>query len=225
MPVTERPVSHRYVLATMLAVVCAPIIPATAATPPQPAETLLHLVQRTEIAVGGRRPAVTEDHQLYVDGKKLVIRSAKSWLLVRQDLQTAWVMDADRRAISRIPVSQLGAPAALAVKGLAQPPAFRATGETKTIAGLACRIYRGALKEITVEACLTRELVALERFQALLGGPHEVPGVALELIVSLEHPGKERVTFTQRVTRVTIEPLDQALFAPPVAPPQPPQKR
>ncbi len=76
------------------------------------------------------------------------------------------------------------------------PLPFRSTGESKTIAGHACRVYRGELNDITAEACVTREFATLERLQALPGMRPEVPGIPLELIVTVRQPGKDRVTFT-----------------------------
>lgn len=222
---TDRPVTRRRMLATILSLLCAPIFAASAATPSPPTGTSLHLVQRFEVAVGTRRPAITEDHQLYVDGNKLAMRSAKSWLLVRQDLQAAWIMNADRQMLSKVPLSRLGATAAAMNSIVPSVPPFRSTGESKTIVGLACRIYRGELKEISVEACLTRELKTLERFQSFLGMRPETPGIPLELIVTIREPQKERVTITQRITRVNPGPIDHAVFAPPAERPLPPARQ
>jgi len=192
--------------------------PSAVAASPDRAQAL-HLTQRFEIAVGDRQPAVAEDRQLYVDGDKLALKALKSWLLIRRDLGTAWVMDERRHSLSSIPVARLSAAGAAmhdaVQKALPNPPPFTPTGESKTIAGLPCRIYHGSLKELTVEACLTRELPALHPFQQLFGPPSQTPGIPLELIITMQQPGNERVSITQRITRVTRGAIDPTIFAPP----------
>lgn len=177
----------------------------------------LHLVQRFEL-LAGNRSIYEQDHDLFVQGNMLVMHSGQTWFLVRNDLQTAWLMDENRRALSTIPVSQIIDKSLTGTHAPPSPP-LRPTGESKTIAGYACRVYRGHHNEVSADTCLTRNLPALEQFQTLFGARPETPGIPLELIITMQQPGKDRVTFTQRVTRVTVGPVDPALFAPPTAAP------
>lgn len=183
----------------------------------------LHLVQQFEIRQDAT-PLLTEQRDIYVQGTNLALRNAQRWLLIRPDLQQAWLLTADRQLVSHIPLDELrttGADAMTHASPLGPLPPLAPTNEVKSLHGLSCRVHRAATSILSVEACVTRDLAALEQFQFLLGGGPEIPGVPLSFRIVVQAPNQPPYAIRQSLLRVETTRLDSALFAPPAKAPAP----
>jgi hypothetical protein len=193
---------------------------------PSSAGSDLHLTKHFTILVAKGQVLLEERRELYVRGDRLAMQTPKQWLLLLVDRQTAWMLDGERRAVSQISLANLRRSTRVASAPGTTPPRFLPSAATRTVAGLQCRVYRANTPTLTVESCITRQLPALERFQPVLGQAPDVPGVPLDLTMTVTVPQGQRMTIRQRVERVSTEPLDAAIFAEPTqAPSIPPRER
>ncbi|MBI4571682.1 MAG: hypothetical protein HY713_00010 [candidate division NC10 bacterium] len=210
-----RPIAHRKEH-RMFRSLCFLVLLADTLAAPLVAAADLYLVQQFEIRQGAT-VVLTQQRDLYVQGTKLALTNGQSWLVVRPDLQHAWLLDADRHLLSEVSMDQIRSDTAAAL-AKATPkgslPPLKPTHERKTIAGLSCRVHRAAIPALSVEVCVTRDLPALEQFQAVLGTPGEITGVPLEFEIRLQPPGQPPHIIAQRVTEVRRAPLDPRLFSP-----------
>ncbi len=191
---------------------------ATAALPARAGD--VHLVQQFEIYQDATR-ILQEQRDVYLQGDNFALRNPNQWLLVRPDLQRAWLLDTDRRPLAEFTLDQLRTQMA-GTWAHATPqgplPPIQPTGETRTLHGLTCRVHRANARVMVVAACITRQLAALERFSALVGAPADVPGVPLEFQVQLQPPDNQPgFRIRQSLLSVTRERLDAGLLAPPLA--------
>ncbi len=190
----------------------------TAASPAHAGD--VHLVQQFEIYQDATR-ILREQRDVYLQGQSFALRNPNQWLLVRPDLQRAWLLDTDRRPLAEFTLDQLRAQLA-ATWAHATPqgplPPIQPTEDTRTLHGLTCRVHRANARVMVVAACITRQLPALERFSALVGAPADVPGVPLEFQVQVQPPDHQPgFRIRQSLLAVTRERLDAGLLAPPLA--------
>jgi type II secretory pathway component PulK len=184
----------------------------------------LHLVQQLEIRQGNVQ-LLQEQREIYLQGNGAILRNPTHFFLIRADMQRAWLLDADRQPLSEIPVDQVRGELAGNRFNPGPLPPIQPTKETRKLQGLTCHVYRAAASQLTVEACVTRQLAALEQFRDLLGAKAEVPGVPLEFVIQIAAPDQS-ATYSIRQTLLKVETtrLDPGLFAPPAtsaAPPPP----
>jgi len=187
----------------------------------------VHLVHRFTIHQEST-PLVVEQRDVYIQGTNIALQNSERWLLIRPDLQRVWLLDHDRQAIADLPLDQFRADVAGTLTTLIPQgslPPIQSTTETRRLHGLGCRVYRAASQLMTVEACVTRQLPGLERFQGLLGGPPDIPGVPIDFTVLVQPPTQPPVAIRQTLIAVDTTPLDPALFAPPAGSVPAPQKQ
>ena len=183
----------------------------------------LHLVQQFEIRQGNVQ-LLQEQREIFLRGNSVILRNPTHFFLIRADLQRAWLLDADRQPLSEIPVDQVRAELAGHRFNPGSLPPFQPANETRTLHGLTCQVYRAAATGLSVEACITRQLAALETFRGLLGAKAEVPGVPLEFVIHIAAPDPSTTySIRQTVLKVETTRLDPNLFAPP-APSMAPQR-
>jgi hypothetical protein len=205
------PVRSRLVLAALVAL--ATVAPVARAGD-------IHLVQQFEIYQDATR-ILQEQRDVYLQSETFALRNPNQWLLVRPDLQRAWLLDMDRRPLAEFTLDQLRTQMA-ATWAHATPqgllPPIQPTGETRTLHGLTCRVHRANARVMVVAACITRQFPALERFSALLGAPADIPGVPLEFQVQVQPPDNQPgFRIRQSLLAVTRERLNPGLLAPPTA--------
>lgn len=177
----------------------------------------LHLVQQFEIRQGNQ-PLLQEQREMFLHGSAVILRNPTHHFLIRGDVQRAWLLDGDRHVVSEVPMADLRRD--LAGKDLGPLPALQGTAETRTILGLRCQVYRTAASRILAEACVTRQLPALERFRELLGAKPEAPGIPLTFRIQIASPDlPASTTIEQRLLKVESARVDPGLFAPPAEPP------
>jgi hypothetical protein len=203
---------RRHALATL----CLYLGLAALGTPATAAD--LHVIQEFRVQ-GPAGPILTQQRDVYVQGTKLALQSPQGWLIIRPDLQTAWLLGLERQILSTMPLTQLQFDAAGPGAAPASPAPLTATGESKTIAGLPCRVYRGSTPSVAVEVCVTRALPTLEQFSTILGGRPEVPGIPLDFTIVVAPAGQPPHRIAQRVVRIETARLDRALFTVPSGPP------
>ncbi len=189
-----------------------------------------HLTHRFTIQRGDTVLA-EEQRDVYVQAGSIALENTERWLLIRPDLQRVWLLDRNRQPITELGLddfrtSMLGNFNALTPQ---QPlPAIQATGESRTIQGLRCHMYRATARVLTVEACVTRELPGLERIQGTLGPPADIPGTPIEFALIVQPLGQPSVTIRQTLIAFEARAPDPRVFTPPaMAPPAPeraPQK-
>ena len=176
----------------------------------------LHLVQQFEIRQG-TTTLLQEQRELFQQGNAVILRNPTHHFLIRGDLQRAWLLDADRQIVSEVPLEQLRRE--MAGKDLGPMPALHGSSETRTVLGLECQLYRTATTRLTAEACVTRQLPALEKFRDVLGAKPEAPGIPLTFLIQIAGPDVSTTTSVQqRLLKVETIRLDQRLFAPPSQP-------
>ncbi len=189
-----------------------------------------HLVHRFTIQQG-EKVLAEERRDVYFQAGNIALQNTQRWLLIRPDLQRVWLLDRERQPIAELPLDQfrssmLGQLNTLAPQQ-AMPPILP-TGESRTVQGLRCAMYRATAQVLTVEACVTRELPGLERIQGALGPPADIPGTPIEYALIVQQPGQPRVTVRQTLVAFETRPPDARVFTPPaMAPPAPdraPQK-
>ncbi len=180
-----------------------------------------HLIHRFTIARGDTLLA-QERRDVYVQGGSIALQNTERWLLIRPDLQRVWLLDRDRQPIGELALQAFRTSMLGKLNGLtpdqALPP-IQPTGESRTVQGLRCQMYRATAQVFTVEACVTRELPGLERVQGLIGPPAEVPGTPIEFAVIVQQPGQPPVTIRQTLVAFDTRPPDPRVFAPPAMPP------
>ena len=187
----------------------------------------VHLVHRFTIHQEST-PLVVEQRDVYIQGTNIALQNSERWLLIRPDLQRVWLLDHDRQAIADLHLDQFRADVAGTLTTLIPQgslPPIQSTTETRRLHGLGCRVYRAASQLMTVEACVTRQLPGLERFQGLLGGPPDIPGVPIDFTVLVQPPTQPPVAIRQTLIAVDTTPLDPALFALPAGSVPAPQKQ
>jgi hypothetical protein len=176
----------------------------------------LHLVQQFEIRQG-QVPLLQEHREIYLQGSGAILRNPTHFFLIRADMQRAWLLDADRQSLGEIPVDQVRGELAGTRFNPGPLPPIQPTNETRKLQGLTCHVYRAAAARLAVEACVTRQLAALEKFRDLLGATAEVPGVPLEFVIQIAAPDQSALyTIRQTLLKVETTRLDPSLFAPPM---------
>ncbi len=212
------PLGSVVLLAVLL---CAAARPARAAT-----SSDVHLVHRFTIQQN-QTPLVQEERHVYVHGTSILLQNPERSMLLRPDLQRVWLLDGDRQPIADLPLDQLKLDMANSLATLTPQgslPPIQPSDETRSLHGLRCQMYRAATSLLTLEACVTRQLPGLERFQVLLGGPAGIPGVPIDFSVLVQPPTQSPVTIRQLLVTVDTTPLDPRLFVPPAGPtPVPPK--
>ena len=179
----------------------------------------LHLVQQFEIRQGNQ-PLLQEQREMFLQGSAVILRNPTHHVLIRGDAQRAWLLDGDRQVVSEVPMAEFRRD--LAGKDLGPLPALQGTAETRTVLGLACQVYRTAATRILAEACVTRELPALEKFRELLGTKPEAPGIPLTFRIQIAGPDPSAsTTIQQRLLQVETVRIAPRLFAPPAEPATP----
>ncbi len=186
---------------------------------PAPAADL-HLVQQAEVRNGSAAPVEKRQRELFLHGNQLALRSAKNWLIIRRDLNTAWLLDQARRPIRQVPLSQIKARSGAALIPGVQLPGLTATGDTKTVAGLSCDVYALNVLVLRASVCVTQDLPALEAFNDLLGESPDIPGVPLESDVTLEVLGRTVRQVSLKIQTISTDPIDPAVFAVPQGSPK-----
>lgn len=181
----------------------------------------LHVVQRFEFSQA-KKLLFKEQRDIYVQGQKLMLRNSKQWLLIRPDLNQAWLLDDNRQVLAEVAISQLRTQLtdtlgqALPKDGL---PPIQPTKETRTLQGLTCQLYRASTPILQVEACVTRQLPALERLQGIFGNQPDIPGVPLDFRITIQPPNQPGpYLIRQSLSQVSTSRLDPALFAAPAPP-------
>ena len=179
----------------------------------------LHFVQQFEIRQGSL-PLLQEQREMFLQGSAVILRNPTHHFLIRGDVQRAWLLDGDRQVVSEVPMAELRRD--LVGKDLGPMPALQGTAETRTILGLVCQVYRTGATRIMAEACVTRQLPALEKFRELLGAKPEAPGIPLTFLIQIAgpHPSAS-YTIQQRLLKLETARLDPRLFVPPAEPATP----
>jgi len=176
----------------------------------------LHLVQQFEIRQKSL-PLLREQREMFLQGSAVILRNPTHHVLIRADLQRAWLLDGDRQVVSEVPTAELRLNPVR--KDLGPMPDLQSTTETRKILGFACQVYRTAGTRIMAEACVTRHLPALEKFRDLLGAKPEAPGIPLTFRIQITgHDPSASTTIEQRLLKVETARLDPRLFAPPGEP-------
>ncbi len=180
-----------------------------------------HLTHRFTIQRGDT-PLAQERRDVYLQAGSIALQNTERWLLIRPDLERVWLLDRERQPIAELPLrefhnSVLGRFNALAPQ---QPlPPIQPTGESKTVQGLRCQMYRATAQLLTMEACVTRELPGLEQIQGALGPPGDIPGTPIEFALVVQQPGQPSVIIRQTLVAFEARSPDPRVFAPPAMPP------
>jgi len=176
----------------------------------------LRLIQQFEIRQGSTT-LLQEQREIFLQGSGVILRNPTHHFLIRSDLQRAWLLTAERQLVSEVPIEQLRRD--LSAKELGPVPGMQTTTEMRNIQGLDCQVYRTAAARITAEACVTRQLPALEKFRDLAGAKPEVPGIPLSFQIQIAGPeASTRYSVQQRLLKIDTSRLDPRLFAPPAEP-------